>query len=44
MAQPIGRPEGETPSPRTPRQDKKKGCRKKKCSHWKGGSCRCGRD
>jgi len=23
---------------------KKKGCKKKKCSNWKGGKCRCGRD
>lgn len=27
-----------------PRATKKKGCKKKKCSHWKGGKCRCGRD
>lgn len=25
-------------------QAKKKGCKQKKCSHWKGGKCRCGRD
>jgi hypothetical protein len=24
-------------------QDKKKGCREKKCSKWKGGKCHCGR-
>ncbi len=23
---------------------KKKGCKTKKCSNWKGGKCRCGRD
>ena len=23
---------------------KKKGCKQNKCSKWKGGSCRCGRD
>jgi hypothetical protein len=23
---------------------KKKGCKKSKCSKWKGGHCRCGRD
>lgn len=23
---------------------KKKGCKQKKCSNWKGGKCRCGRD
>jgi len=25
-------------------QSKKKGCKKQKCSKWKGGKCRCGRD
>jgi hypothetical protein len=25
-------------------QAKKKGCKQKKCSNWKGGKCRCGRD
>ncbi|MEA5392814.1 hypothetical protein VB738_16250, partial [Cyanobium gracile UHCC 0139] len=25
-------------------QAKKKGCRQKKCSKWKGGKCCCGRD
>jgi hypothetical protein len=29
---------------RGPQQAKKKGCRKKKCSKWKGGKCCCGRD
>jgi hypothetical protein len=23
---------------------KKKGCKQQKCSKWKGGKCRCGRD
>jgi hypothetical protein len=23
---------------------KKKGCKQSKCSKWKGGKCRCGRD
>ncbi len=23
---------------------KKKGCKQKKCSNWKGGRCHCGRD
>jgi hypothetical protein len=23
---------------------KKKGCKQKKCSNWKGGKCRCGRE
>jgi hypothetical protein len=23
---------------------KKKSCKQKKCSNWKGGKCRCGRD
>jgi len=26
------------------RQAKKGGCRKGKCSKWKGGCCRCGRE
>jgi len=25
-------------------QAKKKGCKKAKCSKWKGGACKCGRD
>ena len=46
MAKPIG-PSNEARSPlgqRGPSADKKKGCKKSKCSHWKGGKCRCGRD
>jgi len=43
MAQPLGQ------SPEVKRvgrleQAKKKACKKTKCSHWKGGKCRCGRD
>ncbi|MXW11793.1 MAG: hypothetical protein F4099_06410 [Synechococcus sp. SB0673_bin_10] len=25
-------------------RNRKKGCKRSKCSKWKGGSCRCGRD
>ena len=45
MAQQIGCHSDEAPNKRTAtEQTKKKGCKKKKCSHWKGGQCRCGRD
>jgi hypothetical protein len=51
MAQQIGCSSDEAPSQRNaPGQGiatahaKKKGCKKKKCSHWKGGRCRCGRE
>jgi len=47
MAQPIGpanpdpaAPRGRGPAP----APKKKGCKQRKCSNWKGGKCRCGRD
>jgi len=43
MAQPLGQsPE----SNRAGRLEtaKKKSCKKKKCSNWRGGKCRCGRD
>jgi hypothetical protein len=46
MTQPIG-PANAMPEfseRRGPSQPKKKGCKKTKCSHWKGGKCRCGRD
>jgi hypothetical protein len=46
MAKPIG-PSNDTPAPlgpRGPRAEKKKGCKQSKCSKWKGGKCRCGRD
>ena len=45
MAQPLG-PQNESPSPsRGPQpQQKKKGCKQQKCSHGKGGKCRCGKD
>ena len=48
MATPIG--PLENPAASQPgsavrlKQAKKKGCKKSKCSHWKGGKCRCGRD
>ena len=54
MAQPLGsnafaadQPTAAQPNPsqaRGPVQSKKKGCKQRKCSHWKGGKCRCGRD
>lgn len=46
MAQPLGpQSDASQASPaRGPMQDKKKGCRQKKCSKWKGGKCCCGRD
>jgi hypothetical protein len=44
MAQPIGSPERDAVSGRALQQAKKKGCKQKKCSNWKGGKCRCGRD
>jgi hypothetical protein len=45
MTQPLGSPELEAPRGRGLQQaDKKKGCKQKKCSNWKGGKCRCGRD
>jgi hypothetical protein len=45
MAQPIG-PQDQKQQPRRGlvQKDKKKGCRKKKCSKWKGGKCLCGRE
>ena len=46
MAQPLG-PQNDSPSPSRgpqPQQKKKKGCKQQKCSHWKGGKCRCGKD
>jgi hypothetical protein len=51
MAQPLG---SQAPSPSSVanpatgaaglRQPKKKGCKQTKCSKWKGGKCRCGRE
>jgi hypothetical protein len=50
MAQPLG---SQTPSPSSVanpastvglRQQKKKGCKQTKCTKWKGGRCRCGRE
>jgi hypothetical protein len=42
MALPLG-PQA-TPTRRPLEPAKAKGCRKHKCSKWKGGKCRCGRD
>ncbi|MFM7635888.1 MAG: hypothetical protein ACKO7Z_10010 [Cyanobacteriota bacterium] len=47
MHQPLGQPErpAPAPGPACPLScAKKKGCRRNKCSKWKGGDCRCGRD
>lgn len=51
MAQPIGPVSPDPASPGSSRRScpvfstaKKKGCKQKKCSNWKGGKCRCGRD
>jgi hypothetical protein len=45
MTQAIGIPEPADPrGNRALQQAKKKGCKKRKCSNWKGGKCRCGRD
>ena len=47
MADPLGpQPSASLQAPAANRlqQSKKKGCKQKKCSHWKGGKCRCGRD
>ena len=45
MAQEIGRHSEEAPMKRPSGEHaKKKGCKQKKCSHLKGGQCRCGRD
>jgi hypothetical protein len=44
MAQPIGPQDPKPSRPPLPQPQKKKGCRQGKCSKWKGGKCRCGRD
>ena len=44
MAQPIGPQESAQPRRSLAEKDKKKGCKQQKCSKWKGGKCRCGRD
>jgi hypothetical protein len=49
MSHPLGPANsGDAPGPipgRGPQpQAKKKSCKKQKCSHWKGGKCRCGRE
>ncbi|MEB3323122.1 MAG: hypothetical protein VKI81_09900 [Synechococcaceae cyanobacterium] len=48
MAQSLGST-GDGPAPLRPvsgplHATKKKGCRQGKCSKWKGGKCRCGRE
>jgi hypothetical protein len=44
MAPSIGASAEKAPLKPLPREAKKKGCKKAKCSKWKGGKCRCGRD
>jgi hypothetical protein len=44
MAQPIGPQEPVQPRRPLAQHDKKKGCKQQKCSKWKGGKCRCGKD
>jgi hypothetical protein len=50
MAQPLGPLDDSAAAARPRRQasalqvQKKKGCKQSKCSKWKGGKCRCGRD
>jgi hypothetical protein len=46
MSKPVGSqaPEGAAPARALLQVAKKKGCKQQKCSKWKGGKCRCGRD
>lgn len=44
MAPSIGAVDEQAPQKAVSREAKKKGCKKAKCSKWKGGKCRCGRD
>jgi hypothetical protein len=46
MSKPLGSPEAGTETPVRPSLQvaKKKGCKQHKCSKWKGGNCRCGRE
>jgi hypothetical protein len=50
MAQPLGPIDDSAaqaagrPRPVSLQVEKKKGCKQSKCSKWKGGKCRCGRD
>jgi hypothetical protein len=46
MSKPVGSqaPEGVLPERASLKVAKKKGCKQHKCSKWKGGKCRCGRE
>ena len=44
MAQPIGPQEPVQLRRSLAQHEKKKGCKQQKCSKWKGGKCRCGKD
>jgi len=46
MSKPVGSqaPEGVAPVRASLQVAKKKGCKQQKCSKWKGGKCRCGRE
>jgi len=50
MAQPLGTPNvaaangSASTAAAGLRQQKKKGCKQTKCSKWKGGKCRCGKE
>lgn len=47
MSSPLGPEASASPQVSTANrllQSKKKGCKQKKCSNWKGGKCHCGRD
>jgi hypothetical protein len=46
MSKPVGpqAPEGAVAVSGRLQVAKKKGCKQQKCSKWKGGKCRCGRE
>jgi hypothetical protein len=46
MSKPLGSPAAGAATPDRPSLQvaKKKGCKQQKCSKWKGGKCRCGRE
>jgi hypothetical protein len=46
MSKPVGFqvPNAATTARGSLQAAKKKGCKQQKCSKWKGGKCRCGRD
>lgn len=46
MSKPVGSqaPEGAAPARASLQVAKKKGCKQHRCSKWKGGKCRCGRE